>query len=65
MTVERVADEEMRQQHVDAGMPEAMADAVLGMSTGLRDDFTPEQERSVVTTTPTTLRAWVREELVG
>jgi len=63
VTVERVADEEMRQQYVDAGMPGAMADAVLGMSTGLRDDFAPEQERSVVTTTPTTLRAWVREEL--
>ncbi|MGV2985126.1 NAD(P)H-binding protein [Microbacterium sp. AGC85] len=65
VTVERIADEEMRQQYVDAGLPEAMADAVLGMSTGLRDDFTPEQERSVVTTTPTTLRAWVREELAG
>ncbi|MDP3951736.1 NAD(P)H-binding protein [Microbacterium sp.] len=63
--VERVADEEMLQQYVDAGMPGAMADAVLGMSTGLRDDFTPEQERSVVTTTLTTLRAWVREELAG
>lgn len=52
----------------DAGMPEAMADAVLGMSTGLRDGFVPEQERSIVTTTPTTLttlRAWVRDELVG
>ncbi len=65
VNVERVADEVMRQQYVDAGMLGAMADAVLGMSTGLRDDFTPEQERSVVTTTPTTLRAWVREELVG
>lgn len=60
-TVARVADEEMLQQYLDAGMPTAMADAVLGMSTGLRDDFTPEQERSVVTTTPTT----VREELAG
>src|SRR5690606_25388902 len=29
VTVERVADEEMRQQYVDAGMPAAMADAVL------------------------------------
>lgn len=65
VTVERVADDKMRQQYVDAGMPAAMADAVLGMSTGLRDDFTPEQERSVVTSTPTTLRAWVREEVVG
>lgn len=65
VTVERIADEEMRQQYVDAGMPGAMADAVLGMSTGLRDDFAPEQERSVATTTPTTLRAWVREEFAG
>lgn len=65
VVVERIADEEMRQQYVDARMPAAMADAVLGMSTGLRDDFTPEQERSVVTTTPTMLRAWVREELAG
>lgn len=65
VNIERVTDEEMLQQYLDAGMPAAMADAVLGMSTGLRDDFTPEQERSVVTTTPTTLRAWVREELAG
>lgn len=65
VTVERIPDEEMRQQYVDAGMPVAMADAVLGMSTGLRDDFAPEQERSVVTTTPTTLRASVREEFAG
>ncbi len=64
VNVERVADDEMLQQYLDAGMPGAMADAVLGMSTGLRDDFAPEQERSVVTSTPTTLRAWVREEPV-
>lgn len=63
VTVERIADDEMRQGLLDAGMPEAMADAVLGMSTGLRDGFVPEQERTVVTTTPTGLRGWVREEL--
>jgi len=55
----------MRQGLIEVGMPDAMADAVLGMSTGLRDGFVAEQERSAVTTTPTTLRAWVREELVG
>lgn len=32
VTVERFADE-MRQQYVDAGMPEATAGAVMGMST--------------------------------
>lgn len=45
-------------------MPPAMAEAVLGMSTGLRDGFHPEQPRSPVTTTPTELAGWVRDELV-
>jgi len=65
VVAERVPVDEMRRQYLEVGMPEAMADAVLGMSTGLSDGFVPEQERSVVTTTPTTLRAWVRDELVG
>lgn len=65
VTAERIADDDLRRGLLAAGMPEAMAEAVLGMSTGLRDGFVPEQERSVVSTTPTTLRAWVREELVG
>ena len=65
VVVERIADDEMRQGLLDAGIPEAMADAVLGMSTGLRDGFVPEQKRTVVTTTPTGLRGWVREELTG
>ncbi|KJQ54266.1 NAD(P)H-binding protein [Microbacterium sp. SA39] len=63
IVVERIADEVTRGQYLDAGMPPAMADAVLGMSTGLRDDFIPEQPRSLVSTTPTTLRSWAREEL--
>lgn len=61
--VERITDEQMRDQYLGAGMPQAWADALLGMSTGLRDDFVPEQARSIVTTTPTRLRSWVREEL--
>lgn len=65
VSVERIADDDMRQGLLSAGMPPAMADAVLGMSTGLRGDFVPEQERSVETTTPTRLRSWVREELAG
>lgn len=60
----RISDDDMRRGLLDAGMPDAMADAVLGMSTGLRDGFVPEQERTVVTTTPTGLRGWVREELL-
>lgn len=65
VTVQRIDDEEMRQGLRAAGMPEAMADAVLGMPTGLRDGFVAEQPRSVLSTTPTTLEAWVRQELVG
>jgi uncharacterized protein YbjT (DUF2867 family) len=40
-----------------------VAAAVLGMSTGLRDDFTPEQPRTVATTTPTTLASWAYDTL--
>lgn len=64
IVVERIADQAMREQMLGAGMPAPMVEAMLGMSTGLRDGFTPEQQRSLVTTTPTTLRSWVREELV-
>lgn len=62
--VERATDEEMHRQYLAAGMPHAMADAVLGMSTGVRDDFWPEQARTPVTTTSTTLASWVHDELV-
>lgn len=64
IVVERIADQAMREQMLGAGMPAPIVEAMLGMSTGLRDGFTPEQARSLVTTTPTTLRSWVREELV-
>lgn len=39
--------------------------AVLAMSTGLREGFTPEQPRTVASTTETTLAAWAQDELVG
>lgn len=65
VVVERVSDAAMLESLRAAGMPEAMADAVLGMSTGMREGFVPEQERTVATTTPTGLRGWVREEVVG
>lgn len=64
VTVRRVEDDVMRQRYLEAGLPPALGEALLGMSTGLRDDFTPEQKRSLVSTTPTTLRSWVREELI-
>lgn len=64
VAAERITDEAMRQQLLSAGMPPGLADAVLGMSTGLREGFVPEQPRTVVTTTPTTLNAWLHDELL-
>ncbi|MFI0219390.1 hypothetical protein [Streptomyces lydicus] len=63
ITAERITDEAMYAQLTASGMPPRLADAVLGMSTGLRADFTPEQPRTPITTTPTTLMSWAYETL--
>lgn len=60
----QISDDLMRQQYLEAGMPPAMADSVLGMSTGLRDDFQAEQLRTVISTTPTSLAGWLQDELI-
>ncbi len=62
--VEQLSDAAMREQYLSAGMPPKMADAVMGMSTGMRDDFHPEQSRTLATTTPTTLISWIHDELL-
>lgn len=54
----RISDDDMRGVLTAAGMSERQVEAVLGMSTGLRDDFVPEQTRDATTTTPTTLGSW-------
>lgn len=54
----QVSDHDMRAALLGAGMSTKQAEAILGMSTGLRDGFVPEQTRDVTTTTPTTLTAW-------
>jgi uncharacterized protein YbjT (DUF2867 family) len=64
VSVEHISDEHMREQYLQVGMSPEMADAILGMSTGLREGFDAEQSRSLLTTAPTTLRGWVQEELV-
>jgi hypothetical protein len=48
-----------------AGLGDRQVEAIVGMSTGLRDGFVPEQSRSVVTTTPTTLAAWASRHLAA
>lgn len=61
---EQITDTEMLQRYLAAGMAPMVADAILGMSTGLRDGFRPEQPRTLATTTPTTLTSWIHEELI-
>jgi uncharacterized protein YbjT (DUF2867 family) len=61
--VERVPDDRMRRDLAAAGLGPELVEAVLGMSTGMRDGFVPEQPRDATTTTPTTLGAWVQEVL--
>jgi uncharacterized protein YbjT (DUF2867 family) len=60
---ERIDDDEMRKMLAGAGMSDALVDAVMGMSTGMREDFVAEQARDVTTTTPTTLGSWAYEVL--
>ena len=63
LRAERIADDDMRAALRAAGLGPAAVEAVLGMSTGLREGFTPEDPRTIVTTTPTTLGAWAYEHL--
>jgi uncharacterized protein YbjT (DUF2867 family) len=60
---ERIDDDEMWKMLAGAGMSDALVDAVMGMSTGMREDFVAEQARDVTTTTPTTLGSWAYEVL--
>jgi uncharacterized protein YbjT (DUF2867 family) len=60
---ERISDDAMRDQLGGAGLGPQQVESILGMSTGIRDGFVPEQPRSVASTTPTTLRAWAYEVL--
>ncbi|QJS13820.1 hypothetical protein HKX69_33565 [Streptomyces argyrophyllae] len=55
--VERVGDGAMRKLLRVSGMTDGLVEAVVGMSTGLRDGFVPEQPRTPYTTTPTILAA--------
>lgn len=63
LRAEQIPDGEMRRILSDSGMGDGLVDAVMGMSTGLRDGFVPEQPRNVSTTTPTTLASWAYDVL--
>jgi hypothetical protein len=53
----------MRAILAGTGMGAGLVEAVMGMSTGLRDGFVPEQQRDITTTTQTTLASWAYDVL--
>jgi uncharacterized protein YbjT (DUF2867 family) len=55
---QRISDDEERAALRAAGMGEVAVEGILGMGTGTRDGFTPEQPRSALTTTPSSLAGW-------
>jgi uncharacterized protein YbjT (DUF2867 family) len=55
---QRITDDEERAALRDAGMGELAVEGIVGMGVGTRDGFTPEQPRSMLTTTPSTLAGW-------
>lgn len=59
----RVTDEDVADELRGFGMGPAQVDAVVGMSRGLRGGLVPEDPRSVLTTTPTSLASWAHEHL--
>jgi uncharacterized protein YbjT (DUF2867 family) len=60
---ERISDDDLRASLGAVGLGEAQIEAIVRMSTGLRDGFVPEQPRSVLTTTPSTLAGWAHAHL--
>ena len=63
LRAEQIPDDEMRGALRAAGLGDIQVEAFLGMSAGLREDFVPEDPRTILTTTPTTLAAWAHERL--
>lgn len=60
---ERVPDDDVRTGLRSVGLSAGQAEGIVGMAAGLREGFVPEQERDVLTTTPTTLAAWAHAHL--
>jgi len=60
----QVTDDDVRAQLRSVGMAPAQVEAIVMMTAGIRDGYVPEQPRSYVTTTPTTLQAWAAGRLV-
>jgi uncharacterized protein YbjT (DUF2867 family) len=55
---QQITGDEQRAALRDAGMSEVAVEGIVGMNIGKREGFTPEQPRSLLTTTPGTLAGW-------
>jgi uncharacterized protein YbjT (DUF2867 family) len=53
-----ITDDEERDALRAAGMSDVAVEGIVGMGVGKREGFTPEQPRSVLTTTPSSLAGW-------
>ena len=60
---EKIDDDQVRSELAGFGMSPRQIEGIVGMSAGMRDDLLPENKRSVVTTTPTSLDAWAMANL--
>ena len=58
IVAQRVSDDVVAQQLSNIGMSVAQVDGVVGMMRGFRGDFSPENPRDVISTTPTSLESW-------
>jgi hypothetical protein len=56
-------DDEQRAALRGAGLSEVLVEGIVGMSVGKREGFTPEQPRSALTTTPSSLVGWAATHL--
>jgi len=61
---ETISDDDLRNSLRSAGLSDKQIEGVVGMSSGLREDFVAEDERSILTTTPTTFAAWAYAHLL-
>ncbi len=63
ISLQVITDDDLRGALRHAGLTSVVIEGIVGMTAGLRDGFTPEQRRSFVSTTPTTLAAWAADNL--
>ncbi len=60
---ETMSDDTLRRSLRAAGLGDRQVEGFVGMSAVMREDFIAEDERSILTTTPTTLAAWAYDHL--